>query len=66
MNDNCSACGRSLEVDGMGKFIGVCITLECKDEANRAALEHAMQPYSLDTTYSVCFPCWLKSLGIKP
>lgn len=65
--DNCSVCERPLTVEGFGgKLIGVCITIECPAEEHRVAFEKAMYPYDIDKTYSVCFPCWLLSLGVKP
>jgi hypothetical protein len=36
------------------------------DPEETKALAEAISPYCLDKTYSVCVPCWMRKLGVKP
>ena len=65
----CDVCGRQLMVVG-GKQSLTGIQILVKDDSytyeQRQALIDAMHPYKAVKEYNVCFPCWLKSLGVKP
>ena len=64
----CDVCGKSLTVGNIPELVGIQILV--KDESysyeQRTALIDAMLPYKACKEYNVCFPCWFKSLGIKP
>lgn len=55
----CDSCGRSMQDEKGANYIGV----QFKATDIPAAL---LAPYRSDVTYSVCWACWMKSLGIKP
>jgi len=59
---------------GEHDLIGLSITVttvttilkpEITPEVRRELIRQIF-PYHLDKTYNICFPCWLKSLGVKP
>lgn len=62
----CDVCGRDLTLKSGGTLIGIEIEVSCLEEVAYASYTKAMKPYELDKKYRICFPCWLKSLGIKP
>jgi len=67
----CSVCGRLLELSDKSEMVvkGLQIeitTTKTTDKNIKKELIEYMKPYSTNKKYSVCFPCWLKSLGVKP
>ncbi len=64
----CDACGRSMELSSGANVVGVNIELNWKDsdEISREEFAEFFSPYEIGKNYNVCFPCWMKSLGIKP
>ena len=68
-NNKCDVCGKSVMV-GVTAVIEVATVLkseDCKDkETIIKLLKNYLKPYKLDKRYCVCYPCWLKSMGIKP
>lgn len=66
----CDACGRYLrQANGETVLIGMQISVivdEKLDDETKGWYTDQMYPYEVNREYSICFPCWLKSLGIKP
>ena len=67
----CDVCGKSLEyinADGSTCSVqGMNISIQISDGIMKAGeAERIMYPYEPNREYIVCYPCWLKSLGIKP
>ena len=67
----CDVCGKSLEyinADGSTCSVqGMNISIQISNGIMKAGeAERIMYPYEPNRGYIVCYPCWLKSLGIKP
>ena len=62
----CDVCGNEFpgDLDTMGVSIGMMTRHQ--DPAFNAAVARYMEPYKTNRIYQICFPCWLKSLGVKP
>ncbi len=69
MSDTCDVCGKSLMIDGT-RYSGIDLTLgiDVKSESPewREAAQALLGPYELGRRYSVCWECWLRSLGVPP
>jgi hypothetical protein len=71
---NCDACGKDFERredESLGEYriIGISIEIggtNTTTDVDIKYLSRQMGPYELGTTYSVCYECWLRSLGVKP
>ena len=64
----CDVCGRSLEVGDIPTLVGLQILVkhDMLSMPQGQTMAEAMSPYKVGKEYNVCFPCWLKSLGVKP
>ena len=66
----CDACGKNMTMpDGGMSIIGVQInigTSEAMDESSLQWLIEQMAPFEVNRNYAICFPCWLRSLGVCP
>lgn len=63
----CDACGRLLTVQSTGtSLIGMQIEIRSMVSSVGTELKKLVAPYEINRQYNVCFPCLLKSLGIKP
>jgi hypothetical protein len=63
----CDACRKSLEIGNAYQLVGMKIVVndDFADTKTKKALIEAMLPYRC-REYNICFPCLLKSLGVKP
>lgn len=61
----CSLCDVTFPDEGA--LVGIVFQIE-KPGNDALAESYAKQlhPYKLDTKYLVCYPCWFKSMGLKP
>jgi hypothetical protein len=56
----CGACGKSMQDPKTDmNVIGMSFKLPYVSPT-------LLDPYKPEVIYSICFPCWMKSLGIKP
>ena len=63
----CNKCGKNMvSEDGKESLEGLQIKISAESAENEQFFIDQMYPYKLDKIYSICFPCWLDSFGIKP
>jgi len=66
----CDACGKNMTTpNGEVYFCGVQIEVlidDDMDEPSKQWYDEQMKPYQVNRQYHVCFPCWLRSLGVRP
>lgn len=66
----CDACGRNMAMPGSeASLIGIqmeVIVLETEDEPTRQWYVKQIAPLEVNRKYRICFPCWLRSLGVRP
>ncbi len=61
----CNACGRELEEEGMS-MIGTFIELTVENELAKKYMDAVYPELPRDGfKVSVCYVCWLKSLGVS-
>jgi hypothetical protein len=69
IRNTCSACGKSLIYQVTGESCcGVQIEINVYGnvrDSMRRRIQHNLGPYKMGT-YSICYECWLRSLGVKP
>jgi len=66
---NCNVCRRDLSLgEGKPYLNGLSLRVDTDgvSEEGDEALEEMVKPYSVNKEYNVCYPCWLRSLGIPP
>lgn len=66
----CDVCGKDMTMPNKETtLIGIQIRLvvgETADESTRRWYAEQIAPFELDRNYCICFPCWLRSLGVCP
>ena len=65
----CSSCRKEMRPDSAASTVGIAFTIVPEKDAPPeviADLRKQMGVYPINSTYLVCYECWLKSLGIKP
>ena len=66
---DCNSCGKNMTTpDEETSFIGVKIEVildDCLDEATKEWYIKQMKPFQVNRQYHVCFPCWLRGLGVQ-
>jgi ribosomal protein S26 len=63
----CSSCG--FKFPEHDACIGMSLQLSVPDDASgelMASMESQYAPYKLGKRYLVCWPCWLRSMGVNP
>jgi len=67
ITSTCDVCGRNLVLPNGVEIVGTLISLDMqKDSPFTKECEAMMSPYEPGREYKICFPCMLKSLGVKP
>lgn len=63
----CDVCGKEMEEDGKS-MVGISLTFDPKgfDDYSLEFCQRQIGKYQMGKTYSVCWECWLKSLGVNP
>lgn len=65
----CAACGKDMVDPETGTLlVGVSLKLRIGDYGtfSKGFIEEQFGQYRDNTTYNICWECWLKSLGVKP
>lgn len=65
----CAVCGKDMTQPNGGRTVGIELWVETTGETSPAMRKHLQEqlgPYDLDRRYSICWECWMRSLGVKP
>lgn len=66
----CDACGKNMTMSNKETtLVGIQIRLvagEAADESTRRWYAEQIAPFELNREYTICFPCWPHSLGVRP
>jgi len=59
MTMKCDVCKREFDI------IAIRVSV-CPSDSLKGRFEKQMFPYKINKEYNICYPCYFKSLGIKP
>ena len=62
----CSVCGNAFPTQHPHPAISFNAGAKARSAKVKAAVATQVAPYDVNKTYTVCVPCYLKALGVKP